>query len=131
MVKRYLIDTSAVSKYLDGRFTESGLVFLDAVFSEPPFISVITKIELLSWVTTEADIFHKVEVFVEECVLLSLTPEIIDITINLRRKHKIKTPDALIAATALAHDMILVTDNEKDFLNIKSLSVLSPNSLLP
>nr|WP_293840584.1 type II toxin-antitoxin system VapC family toxin [uncultured Arsenicibacter sp.] len=131
MVKRYLIDTSAVSKYLDGRFTESGLVFLDAVFSEPPFISVITKIELLSWVTTEADIFHKVEVFVEESVLLSLTPEIIDITINLRRKHKIKTPDALIAATALAHDMILVTDNEKDFLNIKSLSVLSPNSLLP
>lgn len=131
MGQQFLIDTSAVSKYLDGRFTENGLSFMDAIFSEAPNLSVITKIELLSWVTTEAELFKKVEIFVEDSVLFELSSAIIDETISLRRKYKIKTPDAIIAATALANGLALVTDNDKDFANIKALKVINPNTYIP
>jgi len=129
MVRRFLIDSSAVSKYIDGRFSESGLLFLDHCLIEAPNISVITKIELLSWVTDEKEVFKQIEIFVEDSNLFDLSAPIIEKTILLRRKYKIKTPDAIIAATALCHDMSLVTDNERDFINIKGLKVINPNTV--
>jgi len=48
------------------------------------------------------------------------------LTIDLRRKYKIKLPDAVIAATALYYDLILVTRNEKDFEGIKGLEIYNP-----
>jgi predicted nucleic acid-binding protein len=44
----------------------------------------------------------------------------------LRRKHKIKTPDAIIAATAIANKYILITSNKSDFSNIKNLKIIAP-----
>jgi len=38
----------------------------------------------------------------------------------------IKTPDAIIAATALAYDLTLTTNNEKDFSHIKGLKIVNP-----
>jgi len=37
-----------------------------------------------------------------------------------------KTPDAIIAATAMSHGLTLVTNNERDFTNIKGLNVINP-----
>ena len=48
-------------------------------------------------------------------------------TIALRLQHKIKLPDALIAATALHHDLILITRNIVDFEEISGLSVVNPH----
>jgi predicted nucleic acid-binding protein len=42
-------------------------------------------------------------------------------TIQIRRKNRIKLPDAIIAATTLQNDLILVTSNISDFKNIKDL----------
>ena len=131
MGQQFLIDTSAVSKYLDARFTEKGLLFMDSIFSEAPNLSVITKIELLSWVTGDIELFRKVEIFVEDSVLFELSSSIINKTILLRRKHKIKTPDAIIAATALVNGLTLVTDNTKDFVNVKYLKIINPNTYTP
>ncbi|MEA2055024.1 MAG: PIN domain-containing protein [Candidatus Thermoplasmatota archaeon] len=47
--------------------------------------------------------------------IISLTNEIANLSIDIRRKYIIKLPDAVIAATALSNDLILVTRNEKDF----------------
>ena len=38
-----------------------------------------------------------------------------------------RTPDAIIAATAIANGLILLTDNEIDFHNIPGLQVINPN----
>ncbi len=35
-------------------------------------------------------------------------------------------PDAIIAATALAQGLTLITNNEKDFNNIKGLKIVNP-----
>ena len=43
---------------------------------------------------------------------------------RLRRGSRIRTPDALIAATALEHGLSLVTRNRRDFENVHGLHVL-------
>jgi predicted nucleic acid-binding protein len=52
---------------------------------------------------------------------------IIQNCIDLRKNHKIKLPDAIIAATAIARDLILITNNEKDFIDIQNLTVINPH----
>ena len=48
-------------------------------------------------------------------VVLTVDQRIAEQAIDLRRKRRIKLPDAIIWATAQAHDMLLVTRNTKDF----------------
>jgi predicted nucleic acid-binding protein len=40
-----------------------------------------------------------------------------------------KLPDAIVAATALVYDLILVTRNTSDFKSIEGLEVIDPFSL--
>jgi predicted nucleic acid-binding protein len=40
-----------------------------------------------------------------------------------------KLPDAIIAATALAYDLVLVSRNEKDFDKIPNLEYINPYNL--
>jgi predicted nucleic acid-binding protein len=47
-------------------------------------------------------------------------------SVNIRRNKKIKTPDAIIAATALAFDYTLISNNDKDFSDIKGLKYINP-----
>ena len=49
-------------------------------------------------------------------------------SIELRKARKIKLPDAIIAATAIVHDLILVSRNDKDFAAIPSLRYSNPFS---
>ena len=42
------------------------------------------------------------------------------------KEEKIKTPDAIIAATALAYGYFLITNNEKDFAGINELKIINP-----
>ena len=64
--------------------------------------------------------------FMNDCSMLDLTSEIIDKTISIRKKYKIKLPDAIIAATALVYDLILFSRNTADFKNIQELKVINP-----
>jgi len=55
-----------------------------------------------------------------------LTPPIVKQTIQLKQEYKIKTPDAIIAATALTHTLTLITRNTDDFKMIPHLQLLNP-----
>ena len=86
--------------------------------------SVITEIELLSYLTlTETD-----EIFIRQQLQsihsIALTQEIIQATIQLRRQYKLKIPDAIVVASALATKAILIT-NDQQLAKIPSLQVLS------
>ena len=52
----------------------------------------------------------------------------IDEAIRLRRLHKTKSPDAIIAATALLQQAEVVTRNTSDFNKIAGLSVLDSSN---
>ena len=49
MGKDYLIDTNVVSDFLRSAFPEQGMLFLANLIDLVPNISIITKIELLSF----------------------------------------------------------------------------------
>ena len=55
--------------------------------------------------------------------------EVIDSAIQLRRQVRMKTPDAIIAATALVENAVLITRNVADFQKIPGLTVISPAAL--
>lgn len=127
-MEQYLIDTNVVSDYFSASFSVLGIQFMDEVFDAVPNISVITQIELLSW-KTDATIEHRVKEFIKDSIILNISPDIIDYSVKLRRKIKIKTPDAIIASTALVNGYILITNNEKDFKNVKGLKIINPKKL--
>jgi toxin FitB len=91
-----------------------------------PAVSMISRVEVLGYhrlTETQKEYFEK---FFKITPLLPVTEEIILKAIALRQQKKMSLGDALIAATALVHDLTLVTHNVKDFEWIDDLSVLSP-----
>ncbi len=67
--------------------------------------------------------------FIADSIVFEITPDVISHCVSLRKNKKIKTPDAIIAATALAYDYTIITNNEKDFENIKGLKIANPYKL--
>jgi predicted nucleic acid-binding protein len=61
--------------------------------------------------------------------VFELTPDIAQKAIALKRVKMIKTPDGIIAATALVHNLPLLSRNTKDFKNIVGLTVIDPHTL--
>lgn len=51
-------------------------------------------------------------------------------TIQIRKQNsKLKLPDAIIAATAITKNLILITRNTEDFKNITELKTINPFEL--
>lgn len=126
MGERYLLDTNTVIYYLDGNLPTSALDFLDIILAIEGNISVISQIELLSWTPPNPTDYVTVEQFVNDADIQPLTKDIISQTITLRKSLKIKLPDAIIAATALAHNFTLISRNVIDFKKVPTLKLLDP-----
>lgn len=129
MGKRYLMDTNAIHDYLQELYPEKGLDKLDKILISEANISVITQIEILSYIPSNKAFEEKIALFVEESTIFGLSDIIIEQTINLRRLYRIKIGDAVIAATAIVHDFTVVTNNERDFNKVKGLKILNPYNL--
>ena len=89
-------------------------------------ISIITKIEFFGFEKFAKDDFSQEREFLGHATIIPLTDDIADIAIGLRRKSRIKLPDAIIAATCLHSDLTLITRNEKDFSGIRDLTIYNP-----
>ncbi|MCB9310019.1 MAG: type II toxin-antitoxin system VapC family toxin [Lewinellaceae bacterium] len=124
-MEQYLIDTNVVSDYLSASFPTAGMTLMDAAIDAIPNISIITQIELLCW-KTDKDTEQSIKDFISDSVILDINSDVVTHCVSLRKGIKIKTPDAIIAATALAHGFTLITNNEKDFKGIIGLKVLNP-----
>ena len=124
-MERYLVDTNVVSDYFSASLPPSGLQFMDLVIDEVPKLSVITQIELLCW-KTDINKEQAVKDFIADSEVLDITTDVVSNCVNIRRGKKIKTPDAIIAATAIANDYTLISNNDKDFNDIKGLKYINP-----
>jgi tRNA(fMet)-specific endonuclease VapC len=47
-------------------------------------------------------------------------------TVEIRKHHSIKLPDAIIAASAMVYGLTLLSRNVKDFKNIEKLNLINP-----
>ena len=127
-MEHYLIDNNVISSYFSGLFPEKTIDFIADVIDRVPNISVITEIEALSWVSPDKNKEAVVKAFIDDANILQLSPDVIAQCINIRRSRKIKTPDAIIAATAIVHNLTLIT-SDTDFNHIHGLKVINPKDL--
>lgn len=101
---------------------------MDDVINDIPNISIVTKIEVLGFKMSKQDA-RLMGDFVDAANVIGLTDAIADKTIELRKNQKIKLPDAVIAATALFHGLVLISRNLSDFKRIADLKVISPHDM--
>ncbi|MCI5131428.1 MAG: type II toxin-antitoxin system VapC family toxin [Candidatus Electrothrix sp. EH2] len=111
---KFLVDTNIIIYHLNGDQVATDWLLCR---QESLAISVITKIEVLSYPFEPEEEVLVLE-FLKQFDLHYVTDEIIEATIQLRKKRKIKTPDAVIAATALVQGLHVCTRNISDFKNI-------------
>jgi predicted nucleic acid-binding protein len=74
-----------------------------------PVISFITEMELLSWPSLSPKDLKMVKMMIADCKVISLNDAIRDEAISIRRRTKLKLPDAIVAATAKFCGLTLVS----------------------
>lgn len=123
MGQRFLIDTSAVVKYLTSEFSESALSIMDKALSSEYKISFVTQIELLVFNTTVYNDILIREQFIEATDIVYINQGIIDKAIYIRRETNIHLPDAIIAASAMHYEQTLISTNDRDFNKVIPLGL--------
>ena len=111
MVKA-LFDTNILIDYLNG--IPAAKTELDRYTGkDDKAISVVTWMEVLVGTTPETD--NATRGFLAGFQSLPIDAQVASRSVEIRKNHKIKLPDAIVWATAQVHGRILVTRNTKDF----------------
>ena len=86
-------------------------------------ISFITELELLSFpkLTTETE--NQIKELLRNCTIAELKQDIKELTIEVRRKHRLKLPDAIIAASAYSYKLPLITA-DKEFQKLQEMNII-------
>ena len=110
---RFLLDTNIVIGLLQG--TGAARDLLDARGASPDVcaVSQITRMELLSFPSITEDEEGKIAMLLAAITVLLLDDLVEKEAIQLRRRSRLKLPDAIIAATALVNDLTLLTFDDK------------------
>ena len=108
-------------------------VFIDHIrgarripLARPGAYSIVTRAVLFSGSERDEPAIHRL---LEPLRELVLDRAIAERAGRLRRLTGLRTPDALIAATALEYGLELVTRNHRDFARVKELRVRDPSDL--
>lgn len=116
-IKTILADTNFVIYLLEGR--KEALSHLDNFI----VLSVISEIELLGIKNISEKVYKDRKRVLDDSLVLSFDDEIKSIAIKIKQKHVLKIPDAIIAATAIKHELPLLTA-DKALKNINGLEVM-------
>lgn len=116
---RFVLDTNIVLYFLGGRLSEP-------LPAGPYTISVISELELLAYPGLVPSEEQKVRAFLADIAVMELTLAIKNHAVDLRKRYSLKLPDAIVAATALALEATLLT-NDQRLLQLKEV----PTQMLP
>jgi predicted nucleic acid-binding protein len=89
-------------------------------------VSAVSLVEALGYHKLKPREKTALETIFSTLTVLYPTPEVFRIAVELRQQRALSLGDALIAATAIYHNLHLATHNIKDFDSIKSLKLLDP-----
>jgi len=116
MEVNHIWDTNIAIYLLNGELSETAeRTIQELMHKGTPSVSIISEMELLGFKGISDEEYQNGVALLSTITILPLSSSIKDKTIEI----KIKLPDAIIAATAIIHDLSLLSRNEKDFLNIK------------
>lgn len=128
----YLLDTNAISEPLKRAPSPKFMSRLEAARKDRLFTSAITVMELRYgcarhaqgvklWQRLEREILGSVEVLPVDSTVAERAGDLLAAVHHRGRPRS--TEDLLIAATGLAHGLIVVTHNTRDFKDIPGLRV--------
>ena len=112
-----LIDTNIAIYAMEAHPSVKGL---SACF---PAISIISEIELFGKKGISTQEVNEIRTLLKGFPVVSISDSIKEIAIDLKQKYSIKTPDAIIAATAKSLGLMLITA-DKGFAKISELDVI-------
>ena len=119
----FLLDSNPIIYYLNQELPPEGKAFVDRLLLDGVACSVITRLEVLG-TRMLPDQRARAESLLSLFREVPIDDSTIQQAIALRSITRIKSIDALIAATALLHDLPLIS--RKDFAAIEGLSLIDP-----
>jgi predicted nucleic acid-binding protein len=115
MGRRYVLDTNVVLYLLGGRL-------LNPLPVGEFYLSVITEMEMLSYPTiSEAEVL-RIRQFLSQVKVMGVGEDVKNAAIALRKKYRLKLPDAIICATALSVNAVLLS-NDTQLSRVMEISV--------
>lgn len=133
----YLLDTNVISELVSAKPNAHVVRWMNNIPNHAFFLSVLTLGEIRKGVEKITDVKRKQKIIVwfEHEVPRTFHDRILPITLDIadrwgRLLHQANRPlpaiDSLLAATALHHDMTLVTRNTKDYRDCAGLEIVNP-----
>ncbi len=123
MEQKFLIDTNIIIDTLGFVMPVS---VKNKIADMEMIVSAITYIETLGWhKITSKQLQAATELLDASCVL-PIDELVMDKAVQIRQKKKTGIGDAIIAATALVHNLTLVTRNVMDFKSIEDIKIFNP-----
>ena len=115
---KLFLDTNILIYFLGGDDTLATFLNERVIYT-----SFITQMELLSYSQLTPTEEQAIEQLLSQCVITDMTPEIKTEAIRLRKKYRLKLPDSIVMASAIYHELPLVT-SDKDFSKVEELRVI-------
>ena len=122
---RRLLDTNVWIDAMSGE-PEAARALTIAIANEWCGFSAMTRLEVLSYSGLTASDITDWRTLLSGAVEVPMSETVIEEAARLRRTVRMKTPDAIIAATALLENAALVTRNLGDFRRVPGLMVIEP-----
>jgi predicted nucleic acid-binding protein len=105
-----LLDSDVLLDFLDGHAAAAGEI---ARYREC-CMSIVSWMELMAGARTNADEDIR-RGFLAHFRIVPLTTSVAEEAVALQRKYRLKLPDAIIWASAISENCLLVSRNTKDF----------------
>jgi len=115
---RLVVDTNIILYFLKG-----DPEVVEMIADKDIIISVITELELLSFPKITLESEKAIKGLLNNFLIINLTQEIKELTIEFRKKYKLKLPDSIIAASAYYHKTPLLT-SDKAFQKLDELNII-------
>ena len=106
---KYLLDTNFILGLLKATPEVLAIVTERDLLASNCAYSAVTRMELLGYPNMTSDEERLISDRLSKFTYLSISSEVEDLAIALRRTRKLKLPDALIAATAIHYSLELLT----------------------
>ncbi len=113
-----LLDTNIILYFLSGDQT-----LLEILEDKRIYISFITELELLSYSKLSDSDSSLIKLFLEECIIIDINPEIKKHTIKIRKEYGLKLPDSIISASSIYLNIPLLTA-DKGFQKAQLLNLI-------
>jgi predicted nucleic acid-binding protein len=117
-----LVDSNIIIHSAQPSYADLRRFFAD----HAPAVSAISYVEVLGYHRlNEQHRQYFVQLF-QAARVLPISQPVLDQAVALRQRRRMTLGDAIIAGTALAYDLTLVTRNTEDFQWIDELSLMNP-----